>query len=126
MLWQDMALVAAGTIGAGTSLMHGVLMQRFMVTPFSAALAREGRTTEPLMRLLPVLMHFSTFAWFVAGGALIAAALASEREIKLAVVAGAGVLYLFGVVGNAWATRGRHPGWMLLAVSCALMVAGIA
>jgi len=35
-----------------------------------------------------------------------------------------GSLYLFGALGNLWATRGRHPGWMLMA-ALILIVIGI-
>lgn len=33
--------------------------------------------------------------------------------------------YLFGALGNLWGTRGRHPGWMLLALALLLLVIGI-
>jgi hypothetical protein len=32
---------------------------------------------------------------------------------------------LFGVLGNLWATRARHPGWMLLATALILIVFGV-
>jgi hypothetical protein len=31
---------------------------------------------------------------------------------------------LFGAIGNLWGTRGRHPGWMLLAAAVVLIVLG--
>jgi hypothetical protein len=34
-------------------------------------------------------------------------------------------LYLFGALGNLWATRGRHPGWMLMAAALILIVIGV-
>jgi len=33
--------------------------------------------------------------------------------------------YLFAAIGNCWATRGRHPGWMLYAVALVLIVYGV-
>jgi hypothetical protein len=56
---------------------------------------------------------------------LIAASLWLEPPSKTAVGAVVGGLYLYGVIGNAWATRGRHPGWMLLAVAIILIVFGV-
>ena len=35
-----------------------------------------------------------------------------------------GSSYLFAVIGNGWATRGRHPGWMLYAVALVLIIVG--
>jgi hypothetical protein len=32
---------------------------------------------------------------------------------------------LFGALGNLWATRGRHPGWMLMAAALILIVFGV-
>ena len=34
-------------------------------------------------------------------------------------------LYLFGALGNLWGTRGRHPGWLLLAAAVILIAFGI-
>ena len=122
--WHSIALALAGVIGSGTALVHGVLTQRLMVRPIEAALA-ERRISAPIRRLVPVLLHFSTFAWFVGGLALIATAAWLEQDAKLATGLLVGSLYLFGALGNAWATRGRHPGWMLMAVAVVLIGYGI-
>jgi hypothetical protein len=122
---SDMALVAAGILGAGTAVVHGVLMQRFMVRPFELVLEAQGRTRPSLLRLLPVLMHFSTFVWFLAGAMLVVTALTGTDSLKQTAALAAGTVYAFGVIGNAWATRGRHPGWMLLALACGLIVIGV-
>src|SRR6266851_1026804 len=44
---------------------------------------------------------------------------------KLATGLLVGSSYLFGALGNLWATRGRHPGWMLYAVALVLIVYGV-
>jgi hypothetical protein len=36
-----------------------------------------------------------------------------------------GGLYLYGALGNLWATRGRHPGWMLMAAALILIAFGV-
>jgi hypothetical protein len=36
-----------------------------------------------------------------------------------------GSSYLYGALGNLWATRGRHFGWMLYAVALILIAAGV-
>jgi hypothetical protein len=124
MNWHDAALGMAGVIGSGVAVVHGVLVQRLMVRPLQVLLA-EKRIAAPVRRLVPPLLHFSTFAWFLAGLALIAAAGWLDHEAKLAAGLFVGPLYAFGVVGNFWATRGRHPGWMLLAAALVLIVLGV-
>lgn len=122
MNWQTAALGLAGVIGSSVAVVHGVLTQRLMVRPFDEFAAADKRISKTIRRLVPLLLHFSTVAWFGGGLALIAAALWLGPYEKLAIGIFVGALYLFGVVGNFWGTRGRHPGWMLLAVSLALIV----
>jgi hypothetical protein len=122
--WHDAALAAAGAIGSATALVHGVLTQRLMVRPIQAALA-DRNLPRAVRRLVPVLLQFSTFAWLLGGLALVAAAWCSDREAKLATGLLVGAFYLFGALGNAWATRGRHPGWMLMAAAAGLIGFGL-
>ncbi len=121
MSWQDMALVTAGIVGSGTAVVHGVLTQRLMIRPVEAFLATDKRTSGTIQRLVPPLLQFSTFNWFVGGLALIAAALWFGRDARLVTCALVGSSYLFGAVFNLWGTRGRHPGWMLMAASLVLI-----
>ena len=123
--WHDAALALAGLIGSGTALVHGVLTQRLMVGPIGAALGTEKKLSAPIRKLVPMLLHFSTFAWLAGGLGLIAAAAWLGPAAKLTIGLLVGSLYLYGAVGNAWATRGRHPGWMLMAVAVLLIGYGV-
>ena len=123
--WHDIALASAGLIGCVTALVHGVLTQRLMVRPIGAALGAEKTLSAPIRKLVPILLQFSTFAWLAGGLALIASAAWLGRDAKLAVGLLVGSLYLYGAVGNAWATRGRHPGWVLMAVAVVLIGYGL-
>ena len=123
MIWQNAALSVAGIVGAGVAVAHGLLVQRHMVKPFEATALDDRRFSSVTRRLMPPLLHFSTFVWFLGGLALIVAAASLPREPRLAISLLVGVTYLFGVVFNFWATRGRHPGWILLAVAMTLIVA---
>jgi hypothetical protein len=125
MNWHDAALVVAGIIGSGTAVLHGVLVQRLMVRPFEAFFVADKRISAPVRRLVPLLLHFSTIAWFLGGAALIAAAIWLGADARLATGLFVGSLYLFGALGNLWATRGRHPGWMLMAAALILIVLGV-
>ncbi len=121
MNWQPLALSLAGVIGAGTAIIHGVILQRRMVGPLNAAIAADRILTGTLRRLLPPLLHFSTFAWFAGGLALIGAAIWPDRTAILVIGAMVGCMYVFAAAFNFWATRGRHPGWMLMTVAVALI-----
>ncbi|WP_068877708.1 MULTISPECIES: hypothetical protein [unclassified Phenylobacterium] len=121
--WQDGALGAAGVVGMGVAVFHGVLVQRLMVAPFAAA--ADLRMSAPIRRLIPPLLHLSTFNWFVGGLALIAIAAGVEPDGRLIAGLLVGSSYLFGAVANHWGTRGRHPGWMLIAVALVLIAVGV-
>ena len=123
MNWRDAALGSAGIIGCGVAVAHGVLTQRFMIKPF--ARISDGRLAAPIRRLVPGLLHFSTFNWFLGGLALIVAAIGLGRDARLAICVLVGSSYLYGALGNLWATRGRHPGWALYAIALALIVVGV-
>lgn len=121
---QDVALIAAGVIGAGTAIIHGVLTQKFMVVPVDRRLKQDAAVSDPIRLLVASLLQYSTFSWLVGGAALIVAALWLEPQARLAISLLAGAGYVYGVIANCWATHGRHPGWMLLALSVGLTVAG--
>jgi hypothetical protein len=123
MNWHDAALAMAGVIGSSVAIFHGALTQRLMVAPI-AELAK-GRLSRQIRKIVPALLHFSTFNWFVCGLALLVAAYAFDAQARLATCLLVGSSYLYGALGNLWATRGRHPGWMLYAVALALIAYGI-
>ena len=125
MNWQDAALAMAGVIGSGVAVVHGILVQRLMVRPFEEFFLADKRIANSIRRLVPLLLHFSTISWFLGGLALIAAANWFGHDARLATGLFVGGLYLFGALGNLWATRGRHPGWMLMAAALILIVVGI-
>lgn len=125
MTWQDAALALAGVIGSSVAVFHGVLTQRLMVRPVEALFVADRRIAAPIKRLVPLLLQFSTFNWLLGGLVLIAAALWFEHDARLATGLLVGSSYLYGAVGNLWGTRGRHPGWMLMAVALVLIVLGI-
>jgi hypothetical protein len=120
------ALAAAGVIGSATALIHGVLVQRLMVRPYERLALAEGRIGAPILRLVPLLLHFSTVAWFLGGLVLVAAALWLDEGGRIAAGIGVGSLFAYGAVGNFWGTRGRHPGWMLMTTALVLIAYGLA
>jgi hypothetical protein len=117
------ALALAGIIGSSVAVVHGVLTQRVMVEPFQELAA--ARVSATIQRLVAALLQFSTFNWFIGGLALVAAAYLLGREARLATGLLVGSSYLFAAVGNLWATRGHHPGWVLYGVALCLIVYGL-
>jgi hypothetical protein len=125
MNWQSAALGIAGLIGSFVAVVHGILTQRRMVRPIETFLLADRRTSAPIRRLVPLLLHFSTIVWFLGGLTLIAAAVWFDRDAKLATGLFVGSTYLFGALVNLWGSRGRHPGWMLMAAALILIVFGV-
>lgn len=125
MTWQNAALFAAGILGSAVAVFHGIVTQRLMVRPIEALFRADGRTSGTIRRLVPLLLHFSTVVWFAGGLALIAAASVFGPDARLVTSLFVGSAYLFGVLGNLWGTRGRHPGWMLLGIAVILIAVGV-
>jgi len=125
MNWQDAALGMAGLIGSCVAVVHGMLTQRLMVRPFEEFALADKRISAPVRRLVPLLLHFSTISWFLGGLALVVAATWFEQDARLATGLFVGSLYLYGALGNLWGTRGRHPGWMLMAAALLLIAFGV-
>ena len=123
--WRDVALALAGVIGSVVAVVHGIILQRLGVRPIARLLLADDRTTVPVRRLMPPLLHFSTISWFFGGLALVAAAFLFGEGARLATGLFVGSHFLFGVIVNFWATRGRHPGWMLLAAAILLIAVGV-
>ena len=119
MTWQNAALAAAALIGGGVAIVHGILTQRLMVRPVASLLTTDRRISGTIRRLVPLLLHFSTFVWFGGGLALIAAATWLDRDTRFAVAVLVGATYLQPLIsyiptpggdsslGGAWAATLR-------------------
>jgi hypothetical protein len=120
---HDWALALAGVIGSGVAIVHGILTQRLMVTPFQHfAESNFGASTR---RLVPLLLQFSTFNWFIGGIVLVIAAVFFQRQARLVTGLLVGSSYLFGALGNLWSIRSVHPGWILYALALCLIGYGL-
>jgi hypothetical protein len=125
MIWQDAALGMAGAIGCFVAVVHGMLIQRYVVMPLQKHAIRDDRIAAPIARLVAPLVQFSTFSWFLGGLGLIVAAIWLGYEARLVIGLFVGSQYLFGALANLWATRGRHPGWMLMVAALVLILVGV-
>lgn len=124
MNWQNVALVLAGVIGSSVAVAHAFVMQRVMVRPIVRALA-DTPTSAPIRRLVSPLLHLSSIAWFTGGVILIAVGAGWMPQFRSAAALVVAAFYLHAAVLNGWATRGRHPGWALMALACLLILMGM-
>lgn len=119
---QHIALSLAGLIGAATAIFHGIVTHRLMVRPIDRGLAADDSgVSMTIRRIVPPLLQYSTYSWLVGGIALIIAANIADEKTRLAIGLLVGSMFLYAAVANLWATRGRHPGWLLMAIACALI-----
>ena len=120
---NDILLVIAGFIGASVAIIHGVLMQKLMINPLlQSSYGQEMKAQS--RKLLPILLHFSTLLWFIGGVFLIITPFVFDQTERVMVCIVVGGFYTFGALGNLWGTRGKHPGWLLLAISVVLILLG--
>ncbi len=123
---QNIPLSLAGLIGAITAIIKVILTQRLIVSPIDRRLADDSGVSLTIRRIVPPLLQYSTCSWLTGGMALIIAANVADPETRLGVGLLVGGMYLYGAIANCWATRGRHPGWMLMALAVALIAVNLA
>jgi len=114
---RDLLLQSAGLVTLAIAVIHGVLGE-------TKVFARARIEPERLRTLIRLVWQASTVAW-IGGGVLLIAAphMESEPARHWIVVTLIGV-FGFAAVANAWATRGRHFGWMALSAVVAMAAAG--
>ncbi|MBB3890624.1 CHASE2 domain-containing sensor protein [Phenylobacterium haematophilum] len=123
--WRDIALIAAGVIGAVTALLHGVIMQGHMIEQVNSAVRADGRLRRPIRRLVAPLLHVSTLSWLLVGLLLIWAGVRATGEPRW-IAAGFGlVIYGYAALANLIAVRGFHPGWILMTTASLLVATGL-
>lgn len=121
---QDAAIIAAGAIGAFTALVHSYLVRRKMSETLGPVLAQESAFPEAIQRLVPLLLDFSGYNWFLGGVLLMSAPFWLSGEGIVVAALAVGASYVFAFAGNFWGTRGRHPGWVLYAIASVLLLYG--
>ena len=120
--WRDIALVVAGAVTIITAMIHGRLLDPLIVSPLLQGSHGLRASARALVR---PLLHVSTVDWFVGGLALLATGLWIDGPGRVAIGLLVGTQLSYAAAANAWGTRGRHPGWMLMAAAIALTIAGV-
>lgn len=114
---SDTLLYLSGGLGVVISIAHGYLGQTKVVRPVVAS-------TAAAKRVLGAIMFLSAVYWFAASVLLLATPNYVPEAARTVIVYGAAAVFLSGCLGNLWATRGRHFGWMLLVLATVLAIAG--
>ena len=116
---SSMAFYIAGAFAIVTGIIHGVVGERRIIGAISFPNAR-------LQILSRGILWVSVAAWVAAGILYIAIGLTGASKLSAVIVLTQAVVLSIGVYCNFRATRGRHPGWVLLALSIGFSLYGLA
>ncbi|MEM1197332.1 MAG: hypothetical protein AAGH57_14610 [Pseudomonadota bacterium] len=114
---RDILVYSAGGLGILIAIVHGYLGEKLVVGPSEAPTGRAKRVMQAIMFL-------SALYWFAAGALLLAAPVFLEPSQRTLAILVAAFLFATGSLGNLWATRGGHFGWVLLALATGMAVGG--
>lgn len=114
---RDLLLQCAGVGAIIVALIHGVLGE-------TKVFARATIEPERLRTLIRLVWQASTVAWIGCGVLLVATPWMDSGTARHWIVITMIWVFGFSAGANAWATRGRHFGWMALSAVVAMAVAG--
>jgi hypothetical protein len=114
---RDILLQCSGLLAIVVAMIHGVLTETKVFSRVTIEPAR-------LRTLFRLVWQIPTVAWIGCGVLLIAAPSMASEVARHWMVVSFAILFSFSAFGNAWGTRGKHFGWMMLSAVAALAVAG--
>ena len=114
---RDLLLQCAGLLTIAVAIIHGVLGE-------TKVFARARIEPERLRTLIRLVWQASTVAWIGGGVLLIAAPSMGSETARHWIVITLVCVFGFSAFANAWATRGRHFGWMALSAVVVMAAAG--
>lgn len=116
-MMRDLLLQCAGVGAIIVALIHGVLGE-------TKVFARATIEPERLRTLIRLVWQASTIAWIGCGVLLVATPWMDSGTARHWIVITMVCVFGFSACANAWATRGRHFGWMALSAVVAMAAAG--
>lgn len=114
---RDLLLQCAGFGAIIVALIHGVLGE-------TKVFPRAKIEPERLRILIRLVWQASTVAWIGCGVLLIAVPWMGSEPARRWIVITMVCVFGLSACANAWATRGRHFGWMALSAVVVMAVAG--
>ena len=115
---RTLLVQSAGALALLAALIHGVLAE-------TRIFPRVRIEPERLRLLIRLVWQCSTVAWIALAVLLIATPSFGSEAARQWVIAVSIVTFGLAAMGNAWATRGRHFGWVVLALVVGLAAAGL-
>jgi hypothetical protein len=115
---KDILLQLAGFGALAVAVAHGVLIE-------TRVFARVRIEPPRARTMLHGICQISTVAWAAGGLLLIATPHVAGAAARPWIVLATCASYVFGALGNAIASRGRHFGWMAMSAVVALALAGV-
>ena len=114
---RDIILQCAGGAAILVAIIHGVLGE-------TRVFAKATIQPESLRTLIRIVWQAGTVAWIGGGVLLLAAPWMESNLARHWIVVTLAIVFGFAGFANAWATRGRHFGWVCMSAVVALAVAG--
>jgi len=116
-LMRDLLLQGAGAVAILAALIHAVIGERRVFT-------RVHIEPAALKTLIWLVWQAFTLAWIACGVLLFAAPGMGSEPARHWIIAALVPVFAFAAFANAWASRGRHFGWMMLSAVVGLALAG--
>lgn len=114
---RDFLLQCSGIAAIVIALIHGMLGE-------TKVFARASIEPPRLRTLIRLVWQAGTVAWIGGGVLLLAAPWMDSNPARHWIVVTLAIVFGFAALANAWATRGRHFGWVGMSAVVALAVAG--
>jgi len=115
---RTLLVQSAGIVALLVSVVHGVLGE-------TKVFAHARIEPEWARRLIRLVWQAGTVAWMALAVLLIASPGFGSEAARIWIIAVSIVAFGFAAIANAWATRGRHFGWMAMTVVVGLAAAGL-
>jgi hypothetical protein len=114
---SQVLLMLAGLLGLAVAAVHSYMGQVHVI----AAVKFAGKVQRGMAQ---AIWHFSSLVWAASALVFLYAALNLAGAARWPVVGLATLPLAYGMIANAWITRGRHFGWVMLTLVIALALAG--
>jgi hypothetical protein len=115
---RNLLVQLAGILALAVSVMHGVLSE-------TKVFPKARIEPEWARRLIRLVWRASTVAWICLAILLIAAPSMGSDAAREWIIAMGIVTFGAAAIGNAWATRGRHFGWVAMTIVVGLAASGL-
>ena len=115
---RNLLVELAGILALSVSVVHGVLSE-------TKVFPRARIEPEWARRLIRPVWQASTVAWICLAILLIAAPSMGSEAARDWIIAMSIVTFGAAAIGNAWATRGRHFGWVAMTMVVGLAASGL-